>query len=244
MRRHPTSASTASRSRPGRAVGSNASWRSSRPQSVSIRASWMRPVSTSPELRFPDDLDGLAADDQARARRGSGRVPAVGHGADRADPALHPLLPDVVDDRPPAPMDRYERELAVGAWTAGRPCIGRRASERTTGCSSPFSFGPFLGFWSAFDAATQVGAACDSRRRHVEPAAAGDDRHVQADGRCAARRRTRCGWPKSRLSRAACSSAEDIRCTTAAFASSSSRASRAAASRRRAPVSRRPGALA
>ena len=46
-----------------------------------------------------------------------------------------------------------------------------------------FSFGPFLGFWTAFDAASQIGAHARARRRHVEPAAPRDDRRRRAHGR-------------------------------------------------------------
>ena len=47
----------------------------------------------------------------------------------------------------------------------------------------PFSFGPFLGFWPAFEAGCQIGPALRPGRRHVEPAAAGDDRRGRRDGR-------------------------------------------------------------
>ena len=33
----------------------------------------------------------------------------------------------------------------------------------------PFSFGPFLGFWAAFEAGCQIGAPLRARRRHVQP---------------------------------------------------------------------------
>ena len=89
-------------------------------------------------LRFPDDLARLPFTTKTRARCRSGQAHTLGHGADRADRALHALLPDVVDDWPPAPVDRHERELAVGARAAGRRCIGRRASVPGIGCSFRF----------------------------------------------------------------------------------------------------------
>ena len=44
----------------------------------------------------------------------------------------------------------------------------------------PFSFGPFLGFWTAFEAGCQMGAHCIPGGRHVEPGALVDHRDTAA----------------------------------------------------------------
>ena len=60
-----------------------------------------------------------------------------------------------------------------GCSSAGRPSTAGRAWARRPHLF-PFSFGPFLGFWAAFDAGSQIGALLRAGRRHVEPDAAGD----------------------------------------------------------------------
>ena len=76
-----------------------------------------------------------AADDQGRAGRRPGRAPALGHDADRAARALHALLPDLVHHRPPAAVDRHQRELAVDARVL-EGGLSRRARRRRAIASS------------------------------------------------------------------------------------------------------------
>ena len=162
----------------------------------STRASSTRPAFGVDALRFPDDLADAAADDQGRADRRPGGAPAVGHGAHRADRALHALLPDVVDDRAGRCAGSTPTRAGSGCSTAGRRSIAPRGVGPGDRVFFPFSFGPFLGFWTAFEAGCQMGAALRARRRHVEPAAAGDDRRRRRRRSSAARRPTRCGWPR------------------------------------------------
>jgi phenylacetate-CoA ligase len=45
----------------------------------------------------------------------------------------------------------------LGCWAQVYRRVGVTAADR---CLFPFSFGPFLGFWTAFEAATRMGALC------------------------------------------------------------------------------------
>ena len=60
-----------------------------------------------------------------------------------------------------------------------------------------FSFGPFVGFWSAFDALVAARRAGHSGRRHEQPGADRHDPTGERDGAYFARRPTRCGWSRS-----------------------------------------------
>ena len=101
---------------------------------------------------------GVAFHDEGRADRRPGRVAALGNSAHLPARALHALQPDVLDHRPASPLDRHARELAVDARLLEGPSTARRASRGRDRIFFPFSFGPFLGFWTAFDAATEIGA--------------------------------------------------------------------------------------
>ena len=48
-------------------------------------------------------------------------------------------------------------EWLLNCWTTSFPIMGLRKSDKLF---FPFSFGPFLGFWSAFEAATRAGFLC------------------------------------------------------------------------------------
>ena len=115
--------------------------------------------------------DGAAVDDESRAGRRSGREPAVGQRAHRAARALHAVLPDVVDDRPPAALDRYERELAVDArmLEGGLPRRTRRARRPRVLSVLVRAVSRVLG---RVRSRLPVRAALRARRRHVQPAAA------------------------------------------------------------------------
>ena len=56
-------------------------------------------------------------------------------------------------------MDGYRRRLAMDA---GKLETDFRAAGVTSGdrCFFAFSFGPFLGFWTAYEAVVQAGCLC------------------------------------------------------------------------------------
>ena len=61
---------------------------------------------------------------------------------------------------PAAALARHAGELAAGCSTAGSTIfgiVGLRPGDRLF---FPFSFGPFLGFWTAFEAAARLGCLC------------------------------------------------------------------------------------
>jgi phenylacetate-CoA ligase len=101
----------------------------------------------------------------------------------------------------------------------------------------PFSFGPFLGFWSAFDAGWQIGA-------HVVPAG-GMSSQLRLATMFTVRATAVCCTPTYalRLAEVGCLSRVARRCRRAASASSSWPGSRAEASLRHANGLRRRGAL-
>ena len=208
-------------------------------QRASTRASSRPPASTaargraataSPRCRCTTKAE-LIADQDAHA--------ALGQRAHRADRA------------PTRAITRRRRRPGVrcagstptpagsGRSTAGNRCSRRPASSPAIGCCSPFSFGPFLGFWTAFEAGCQIGAHCvpgggmtshqrlapDRRRAAGRPLVHADLRAAAGRGR---RGRAR---PRRRSRRAACGP-------------SSSPGRRAAACRRCAPASSAPGARA
>ena len=174
-----------------------------------------------------------AGHDQDRARRRSGGASALGHGAERAARALHALHPDVVHHRTSAALAGHQRELAVDARVlegrlsrrAGRtPAIGssspsrsgrssasgRRSTPRGRSARTPFPAG---GMSSQQRLAMIDAVAPDGRVLHADLRASAGRSRWRADGRI------------------------DGRWRTAPSARSSSRASRAAAFRRRASAS-------
>jgi phenylacetate-CoA ligase len=76
------------------------------------------------------------------------------------------------------PIDRYTRynhtsgttgrplrwwtraRAGSGRWSAGRPSTAAAHVDARDRVFFAFSFGPFFGFWTAFDAAAQIGAHC------------------------------------------------------------------------------------
>ena len=83
----------------------------------------------------------------------------MGHGADGADREIHALLSHLVYDRPAVEVDRHQRELAVDARLL-ESGVSRGARDGGGSHLLSVSFGPFLGFWSAFEAGCQIGAHC------------------------------------------------------------------------------------
>ena len=67
------------------------------------------------ELRFPRDLQKLPFTTKAELVADQAANPPWGTALTRAARPLHALLPDVVDHRSPAALDRHQRELAVAA---------------------------------------------------------------------------------------------------------------------------------
>ena len=136
---------------------------SSRTSTAAIRftrGNSTRPAFDPATLKFPRDLSQAAAHDQAGAGCRSAGLASVGHQSHRAARALHPLQPDVVDDGEPAALARHERKLAVDARVLeGGLRRGANVDARDR-IFFPFSFGPFLGFWTAFEAGCQLGAHC------------------------------------------------------------------------------------
>ena len=110
-------------------------------------------------LRLPHELRRLPPTTKGELVADQAAHPPWGTALHRARKHLHALLPDLLDHRTTAPLARHERELAV----AGRVLEGG-VSGRWGGAGRshllPFSFGPFLGFWVAFDAGSQIGAHC------------------------------------------------------------------------------------
>ena len=145
-------------------------------------------------LQFPADLSKLPLTTKAELI---------------ADQAANPPWGTVLTE----PIEHYTRYCQTSS-TTGRPLCWIDTNEswqwmlecwktvyRAAGVKQgdrvffPFSFGPFLGFWTGFEAGCQTGAALRAWRRHVQPAAVGDHRHgwrdrrlLHADLRAAARR--------------------------------------------------------
>ena len=97
---------------------------------------------------------------QGRAHRRPGAPSALGHEADRADrrttrATARPRRRPGSRCAGPTPT-----RAGSGCSTAGRRCIAAPASSARDRIFFPFSFGPFLGFWTAFDAGCQIGAHC------------------------------------------------------------------------------------
>ena len=153
-------------SRSARAVahGRASGWRSfcaaSTAATPSTRASSTRPASASTRCDFPADLSKLPLTTKAELIADQAAHPPWGTRAHRADRPLHALLPDLVDDRPPAALDRHERELAVDARLLEGGLSRRPRVEPGDRVFFPFSFGPFLGFWTGFEAGCQLGLHC------------------------------------------------------------------------------------
>jgi phenylacetate-CoA ligase len=120
-----------------------------------LEAAGVRPA----ELRFPDDL---------------ARLPVTTKAELVADQDAHPPWGSALGE----PIERYTRYCQTSS-TTGRPLRWIDTNESwqwVLDCWKavyraarvgpgdrvffPFSFGPFLGFWAAFDAGSQVGAHC------------------------------------------------------------------------------------
>ena len=119
---------------------------------------------------------------QGRVDRRPGRESAVGHGAHRADRALHALLPDFVDHGPAALLDRHERELAVDARLLedGLPRRGRQA--RAIACSFRFRSVRFSASGPASRPAARLGLHCVPGGGMSSQQRSGDDRGDRRDG--------------------------------------------------------------
>ena len=137
-----------------------------------------------------------AADDEGGAGRRSGRESALGHRAHRAARALHALLPDLVDDRTAAALDRHQRELAVDARVLEGRLSRRARRRRAIACSSRFRSGRSSASGPASKPGCQMGLHCVPGGGMSSQHAARDDRIASARRSSAARRPTRCGWPR------------------------------------------------
>ena len=58
-----------------------------------------------------------------------------------------------------------------------------------------FSFGPFIGFWMAYEAATQMGCLCFPAAASTAPRVCAFFGKMRSPF-CAARPHTRCDWPR------------------------------------------------
>jgi phenylacetate-CoA ligase len=123
---------------------------------------------------FRRKLSGLAPDD-IRTASDFANVPFTTKAELSADQAEHPPYGSNLTH----PLEQYSRLHQTSGTSTGQPLrwLDTPASwEWVTGCWRtnfalmglvpgdrlyfPFSFGPFLGFWSAFDAATRAGFLC------------------------------------------------------------------------------------
>ena len=156
-------------------------WRDSRPQRV-LHAEARARASTPAALRCPR-ISRAAADDEGGADRRSGRAPAVGHGADRADRALHALQPDLLDHRAAAAVARHQRELAVDARVLeGR--LPRRARRPRRSHLLPVLVRAVPRLLDRVRGGLPDRRALRPGRRHVEPACVWrSSTRVQRDGR-------------------------------------------------------------
>ena len=148
-------------------------------------------------LRFPDDLGRLPLTTKAELDRRSGGESALGHGAHRAARALHALLPDLVDDRAAAALDRHQRELAVDARVLEGGLSRRARRARATACSSRFRSVRFSASGPASRPGRRSALHCMPGGGMSSQHAAGDDRGGRRRRWSAARRPTRCGWRRS-----------------------------------------------
>ena len=177
------------------------------------RASSTRQASIRSSLSFPRDLVEAAVHDQARADRGSAGVAPVGHESQRADrratraTTRHRPRPEV------RCAGSTRTKAGNGCSSAGRLCTTGAKVDARDRIFFPFSFGPFLGFWTAFEAGCQIGAHCipaggmSSQARLVDHRRAEADRHLlHADLRAAPARgrRPRCRAERANLRRARC----------------------------------------
>ena len=105
-------------------------------------------------------LRAPAADDQGRAARGPGGPSAVRDQPDLSARALRTPAPDLrIERRPAAAVARHRGVLGVVASDLGRrTCIAPPESHAGDRVFFAFSFGPFIGFWSAFGGAQRLGA--------------------------------------------------------------------------------------
>ncbi len=132
--------------------------RRSGPQRLLHGASWPRPASTRRPWRARG-VGGAAVHDQGGADRRPGRAPPWGSASpSRSSAYTRYTRPR----RRPAGRCAGSTPTTAGSGrsSAGRRCSRRPASAPATACCSPFSFGPFLGFWTAFEAGCQIGAHC------------------------------------------------------------------------------------
>ena len=101
---------------------------------------------------------GAARHHEGRARGRPGAVAAVGNRTDGAARPLHARYNQTssTTGRPLRWIDTPETwQWMLDCWKAVYRAAGVSARDRVF---FPFSFGPFLGFWTGFDAATQIGA--------------------------------------------------------------------------------------
>ena len=128
---------------------------SARPQRVLHPQARRRRSSASSRCDLPTTSPTLPLTTKAELVADQAANPPWGTALTRARSTRYTaLLPDLVDHRPAAALDRHQRELAVAArMLEGRvPRRARRAGDRIF---FPFSFGPFLGFWAAFEAGSR-----------------------------------------------------------------------------------------
>ena len=152
--------------------------------------------SMSAALRFPGDFGRLPLTTKAELMADQAANPPWGTALTEPLERLHALLPDLVHDRASAAVARHQRELAVDARVL-EGGLSRGAEWTGRAIFFPFSFGPFLGFWAGFEAGLADRLALRPGRRHVEPAAAGDDRGGRRDGRVLHADLCACGSPRS-----------------------------------------------
>ena len=99
----------------------------------------------------------------SRGRRRSPRTSLRIRPTARTSPIRLP--PTTASRRPAAPAARRSAgsirpKAGSGCWTTGNRCFPPPTSSRATAVYFAFSFGPFLGFWTAFEAACQFGCRC------------------------------------------------------------------------------------
>ena len=118
-------------------------------------------------LTFPDGLGKLPLTTKAELVADQDAHPPWGTARTESLERYTRYHPDVLHDRPPPALARHERELAVdaGVLESGLP---RRPGRTRRPRLLPFSFGPFLGFWTAFEAGCQLGRPLRAGRRDAE----------------------------------------------------------------------------
>src|SRR5207245_2317753 len=97
--------------------------------------------------------------DKGRAVGGPDRASAVRLEPHVPDRSVRPAPSNERDDRPPTPRPRHRRIVAVVARLLAAD-LHRCGRHQPRPHLFAFSFGPFVGFWSAFAGAEQLGALC------------------------------------------------------------------------------------